>query len=86
MAAIKAEMAALPEKPRDVVGDVRVCRYLRFFSGDVAKVSEGTFFGDFLCGKNMEKLRHGIAWQDEDSLFPQTYFERRRSINLNHLG
>ena len=39
MAAIQAEMAALPEQPRDVVGDVRVCRYLRFYSGDVAKVS-----------------------------------------------
>ena len=27
----------MPEKPRDVVGDIRVCRYLRFYSGDVAK-------------------------------------------------
>jgi hypothetical protein len=33
----KEHIDALPEKPRDVVGDIRVCRYLRFFSGDVAK-------------------------------------------------
>ena len=46
-------MAALPEQPRDVVGDVRVCRYLRFYSGDVAKVSWGG------RGKNQET--HGIA-------------------------
>lgn len=50
MAAIQAEMAALPEQPRDVVGDVRVCRYLRFYSGDVAKVSRGG------RGKTQEKM------------------------------
>lgn len=58
MAAIQAEMAALPEQPRDVVGDVRVCRYLRFYSGDVAKVSWGKH-GQWDWRKKSGK--HGIA-------------------------
>lgn len=33
----KAQIAALPTSPRDVVGDVRLCRFLRFFGGDVAE-------------------------------------------------
>ena len=27
----------MPVSPRDVVGDIRICRYLRFHNGDVAK-------------------------------------------------
>jgi len=56
-----AEMAALPEQPRDVVGDVRVCRYLRFYSGDVAKAS--TAFAKFLqyrIDEKIDALRKGI--------------------------
>lgn len=36
--AAEDELQALSESPRDVVGDVRLCRFLRFYSGDVAKV------------------------------------------------
>ena len=31
----QAELQALPDSPRDVVGDIRVCRFLRFHGGKV---------------------------------------------------
>ena len=65
MAKTKAEMAALPETPRDVVGDIRVCRYLRFFSGDVAKVwrdgaGESALFQCTLPKTNMDTQNDGL--------------------------
>lgn len=52
---------ALPEKPRDVVGDIRVCRYLRFFSGDVAKASAAyTKFLQYRVEEKIDVLREGI--------------------------
>lgn len=37
----QAELQALPDSPRDVVGDVRVCRFLRFHGGKVPEAQRG---------------------------------------------
>eukprot|EP00913_Durusdinium_trenchii_P029267 g27434.t1 len=55
------QIAAMPEKPRDVVGDIRVCRYLRFYSGDVAKASAA--FAKYLqywVDEKIHVLREGL--------------------------
>ncbi|CAK9094863.1 Uncharacterized protein SCF082_LOCUS44573 [Durusdinium trenchii] len=56
-----AELAALSESPRDVVGDIRVARFLRFYGGKVPEASKG--FSDFLkwrVKENIDVLRKGI--------------------------
>mmetsp|Transcript_34640 Transcript_34640/g.79299 ORF Transcript_34640/g.79299 Transcript_34640/m.79299 type:complete len:320 (+) Transcript_34640:89-1048(+) len=39
--ACKKELSELPVSSRDVTGDVRVCRFLRFYYGNVKKATEG---------------------------------------------
>lgn len=53
----KEHIDALPEKPRDVVGDIRVCRYLRFFSGDVAKAPANHWLENH--GKPIQDKKNG---------------------------
>ncbi|CAJ1402105.1 unnamed protein product [Effrenium voratum] len=56
-----AELAALPNSPRDVVGDIRICRFLRFNYGDVTKAAKG--YSEFLKWRVTEKidnLRKGL--------------------------
>ena len=43
----KVELAALPESPRDVVGDIRVARFLRFYGGKVPEATGGDGALDF---------------------------------------
>mmetsp|Transcript_47218 Transcript_47218/g.110421 ORF Transcript_47218/g.110421 Transcript_47218/m.110421 type:complete len:390 (+) Transcript_47218:50-1219(+) len=63
----KAELAALPERPRDVVGDIRVCRYLRFYGHKVPEAAKG--FADFLkwrVEENIDALRKGVIDLEPD--------------------
>ena len=56
-----AELAALSESPRDVVGDIRVARFLRFYGGKVPEAAKG--YSEFLKWRVQEKidtLRKGI--------------------------
>eukprot|EP00913_Durusdinium_trenchii_P029266 g27433.t1 len=56
-----AELAALPQSPRDVVGDIRIARFLRYCGGKVPEAATG--FAEFLKWRVQEKvdvLRQGI--------------------------
>jgi len=69
------ELQKLSDPARDVVGDVRICRFLRFSEGNVKKAAES--YREFLSWRvqeGVEKLRSGIlelsledflAWLDE---------------------
>lgn len=51
----------MPDSPRDVVGDIRVCRFLRFHGGKVPEAAKA--FSEFLKWRVQEKidtLRKGI--------------------------
>lgn len=57
-----AEIKALSDPTRDVVGDLRLCRFLRFNKGDVAKATKG--YREFLIwrkNEDIETLRKGIV-------------------------
>eukprot|EP00439_Symbiodinium_sp_Y106_P069818 s1681_g12.t1 len=62
-----AEIAAMPEQPRDVVGDIRVCRYLRFYGGKVNEAAKG--LAEFLkwwVQEDIPSLRKGLIDLDPD--------------------
>lgn len=57
-----AEINALRDPTRDVVGDLRLCRFLRYYSGNVQKAIKG--YKEFLTWRvreNVETLREGVV-------------------------
>mmetsp|Transcript_497 Transcript_497/g.1254 ORF Transcript_497/g.1254 Transcript_497/m.1254 type:complete len:387 (-) Transcript_497:23-1183(-) len=55
------ELSALTDPTRDVVGDLRITRFLRFNSGDVTKAAKG--FGEFLTFRvreDIDAIRKGV--------------------------
>ncbi|CAE7327569.1 unnamed protein product [Symbiodinium natans] len=57
----------MPEQPRDVVGDIRVCRFLRFYGHKVNEAAKG--LADFLkwwVAEDILALRKGIIDLDVD--------------------
>ncbi|CAJ1402103.1 unnamed protein product [Effrenium voratum] len=48
------QIGGLKDSPRDVVGDIRISRFLRFHGGDVDKATKS--FGDFLAWREREKI------------------------------
>jgi len=60
-----SEIRALSDPTRDVVGDIRLARFLRFNSGDVQKATKG--YKEFLTWRvkeNIETLRKGVIELD----------------------
>eukprot|EP00438_Fugacium_kawagutii_P025495 Skav224832 [mRNA] locus=scaffold3408:182947:193374:+ [translate_table: standard] len=55
-----AELAALPVSPRDVVGDIRVCRYLRFFQGDHEASAAYAKFLQYRVDEKIDVLREAV--------------------------
>lgn len=68
--ACSAELQALSDSSRDVVGDIRLCRFLRFHSGDLAKATKA--WREFLrwrVEQGIETLRRGVIDLPEDRFF-----------------
>lgn len=61
------EISALSEPTRDVIGDVRLCRFLRFYGGSVDKATTG--YKDFLAWRvkeGIDTFRRGVIDLDKN--------------------
>lgn len=70
------EIRALSDPTRDVIGDVRLTRFLRFYNGDVPKATKGyQAFLTWRAKENIETLRKGVI-----ELGPQDFMKWVESV------